>query len=110
MGMNMSRDSVPKRAHDLRKASKTPKALRALVAAVGASALGILGLSPASASVSNLPTAISETRSQSSNAAKVKLLLNQVGGQVQLAGGGHESHASHASHESHSSHASGGYR
>lgn len=105
----MSRDSVPKRADDLRKASKTPKALRALVAAVGASALGILGLSP-SASVSNLPTAISETRSQSSNAAKAKLLLNQVGGQAQLAGGGHESHASHASHESHSSHASGGYR
>ena len=57
----MSRDSAPKRADDLRKASKTPKALRALVAAVGASALGILGLSPASASVSNLPAATSET-------------------------------------------------
>ena len=107
----MSRDSVPKRPDDLRKASKTPKVLRALVAAVGASALGILGLSPASASIGNLPTATGETRSQSSNATKAKLLLNQVGGQVRLAGGGgHESHASHASHESHSSHASGGYR
>ena len=99
-----------KRADGLEKTTKMPKALRTLVAAVGASALGLLGLPSAFANASNPPAAISETRSQS-NASKAKLLLNQVGDQVQLAGaGGHESHASHASHESHASHASGGYR
>ena len=99
-----------KRADSPEETTKMPKALRTLVAAVGASALGLLGLPSAFVNASNPPAAISETRSQS-NASKPKLLLNQVGGQVQLAGGGgHESHASHASHESHSSHASGGFR
>ncbi len=99
-----------KRGDGLEKKTKMPKALRTLVAAVGASALGLLGLPSAFANVSNPPAAFIETRSQS-NTSKAKLLLNQVGGQVQLVGaGGHESHASHASHESHSSHASGGFR
>jgi hypothetical protein len=106
----MPEPKFTKRADGLEKKTKMPKALRILVAAVGASALGFLGLPSAFANASNSPAAISETRSQS-NASRPKLLLNQVGGQVQLAGaGGHESHASHASHESHASHASGGYR
>jgi hypothetical protein len=107
----MPEPKLTKRADGPEETTKMPKALRTLVAAVGASALGLLGLPSAFVNASNPPAAISETRPQSSNATTAKLLLNQVGGQVQLAGaGGHESHASHASHESHASHASGGYR
>ncbi len=107
-GTNMPEPKLPKPADSQEKTTRRPKALRTLVAAVGATALGLLGLPFAAANASTPPTAASQVNAQS-NSGKPKLLLNQVGSQVQLAQG-HESHASHALHESHASHASGGYR
>lgn len=99
-----------KRPDPLREATKKPRPLSTLVAAVGATALGLLGvLPPASAStnVRSPEIAVSESTIQSQN-ARAKLRLNRVGSEIRLAGGG--GHVSHASHDSHASHASSDYR
>jgi hypothetical protein len=108
----MSEHKTTKRPDILGKATKRPRSLRALVAAVGASAIGLLGMPSAFANTTgSAPTiAVGESTTQSRD-VRAKLRLNTVGSQIQLAGGGgHTSHASHESHASHASHSSGGYR
>lgn len=98
-----------KRPDRLKQSTKRPKSLSSLVAAVGASAIGLLGMqssASANAKVSTPETGISRSTIQSKT-VRAKLKLNRVGSEVQLAQDGHDSHASH---ESHASHASSDYR
>jgi len=94
----------------VRESTKKLRSLSSLVAAVGASALCLLGMLPrasASTNVSAPGSAVNESTIQSTN-ARAKLRLNRVGSEILLAGGG--GHVSHASHDSHASHASSDYR
>lgn len=98
-----------KRPDQLKESKKRPRSLGALVAAVGASAIGLLGMMP-SASANTKASGLEIAASKSnvlSKSARAKLRLNKVGSEVQLAQDGHDSHASH---ESHASHASSDYR
>jgi hypothetical protein len=107
----MSEDKT-KRPDHLRELTKKPKTLGSLVAAVGASAIGLLGILPSASADANTSApkiAVSESTIQS-KIGRAKLRLNRVGSKVQLAQDGHDSHSSHASHESHASHASSDYR
>jgi hypothetical protein len=98
-----------KRPDQLKESKKRPSSLSSLVAAVGASAIGLLGMMPsASANTKARGPEIAASKSNSlSKSARAKLKLNKVGSEVQLAQDGHDSHASH---ESHASHASSDYR
>jgi len=101
-----------KRPDPLKDSTKRPRSLSSLVAAVGASAISLLGMPPSASANTNAAApeiAVSESTHQSKT-ARAKLRLNKVGSEIQLAGGGHESRASHESHASHASHSSGGYR
>ena len=107
-GVHMSEHKA-KRPDRLKESTKRPRSLSSLVAAVGASAIGLLGMqSSASANTkaSAPETAVSRSTIQSKT-VRAKLRLNRVGSEIQLAQDGHDSHASH---ESHASHASSDYR
>ena len=108
----MREEKLSKRRDHLNKATKRPRALGSLVAAIGASAVGLLGMLPSASANTNVTPAFSMSESTTQpKAAIAKLRLNKIGSQLQLAGGGgHESHVSHESHASHASHSSGGYR
>jgi hypothetical protein len=93
----------------IKESKKRPRSLSSLVAAVGASAIGLLGMMPsASANTKASGPVIAASKLNSlPKSARAKLKLNKVGSEVQVAQDGHDSHASH---ESHASHASSDYR
>src|SRR5260370_36994066 len=95
-GVSHMTEHTTKRQGLLRDSTRKPKSLTSLVAAVGASAIGLLGMLPSASANTNATVpeiAVSESTHQSKT-ARAKLRLNRVGSEIQLAGGGNEAERS----------------